>query len=204
MNLKFVASMASGLVLSLCLALPALAEMGTLRGSAGGQINVRSQPSTNAPAPSYGLPGDRVQIIEANRGADGYLWYYVEFPKSQTRGWVRGDLLITDSDRGRSVQRIAFAPGATSATVNGSIQGYETRDYLLRAQAGQQMTVNLRSNSSFTQVVVFSPKEETLFVGTNWTGTLPSSGDYKVRVLLVRAEARRNGAGSFQVAVGIR
>ena len=204
MNLKFMASMASGLVLSLCLALPALAEMGTLRGSTGSQINVRSQPSTNAPAPSYGLPGDRVQVIQATRGADGYTWYYVEFPKSKTRGWVRGDLLIVDSGNNAPVQRISFAPGATSATVNGSVQGYETRDYVLRAQAGQQMTVNLRSNSSFMQAVVFSPQGETLFVGTNWTGTLPSTGDYKVRVLLVRAEARRNGAGGFQATVGIR
>lgn len=204
MNLKFIASMASGLVLSLCLALPALAEMGTLRGSPGGQINVRSQPSTNAPAPSYGLAGDRVQVIKATRGNDGHLWYYVEFPRSKATGWVRGDLLIVDSGNSNPAQRISFAPGATSATVNGWVQGYETRDYLLKAQAGQKMTVNLRSNSSFMEAVVFSPQGETLSVGTNWTGTLPSSGDYKVRVLLVRAEARRNGTGDFRLTIGIR
>lgn len=204
MKLKLLASVTSGLVLSLCLAVPALAEMGTLRGSSGSQINIRSQPSTNAPAPSYGVPGDRVEIIRATRGTDGYTWYYVEFPQSRIKGWVRGDLLLPDSGNGNPTQRITFAPGATSATVSGSVQGYETRDYVLKAQAGQQMTVNLRSNSSFMQVAVFSPQGETLSVGTNWTGTLPSSGDYLVRVLLVRAEARRNGAGGFQLTVGVR
>lgn len=197
--------MASGLM-SLCLALPALAqvEMGTLRGTPGSQINVRSQPSTSAPAPSYGIPGDRVQILRSTRGTDGYTWHYIEFSQSKVKGWVRGDLLRLDSGNGNPAQRISFAPGASAATVNGSVRGYETRDYILNARAGQRMSVNLRSNSTFMQVAVLSPQGETLYVGTNWTGSLPSRGDYLVRVGLVRAEARRDGAGGFQLTVGIR
>ncbi len=195
--------MTGGLLLTLCLALPALAEMGTLRGTPGSQINLRSQPSTSAPAPSYGVSGDRVQIKNSTRGTDGYVWHYVEFPQSRVRGWVRGDLLLADSGNGNPAMRISFAPGATSATVNGSIRGYETRDYILNAQAGQRMTVNLDSNSSFMQLAVLNPQGDTLYVGTNWTGKLPSKGDYLVRVGLVRAEARRNGAGGFKLTVEI-
>ncbi|MEP0871495.1 SH3 domain-containing protein [Trichocoleus desertorum AS-A10] len=206
MKLRSISSMAGGLVLSLCLALPALAqaEMGTLRGTPGSQINVRSQPSTSAPAPSYGIPGDRVQILRSARGTDGYAWHYVEFSKSKVRGWVRNDLLMLDSGNGNPVQRVSFAPGTSAATVNGSVRGYETRDYLLNARAGQRMTVDLRSNTTFMQVAVLSPQGETLYVGTNWTGNLPSNGDYLVRVGLVRAEARRDGAGGFKLNIGVR
>lgn len=204
MKLKLVASVVGGLLLTLGFAFPALAEMGTLRGSPGSQINLRSQPSTSAASPSYGIPGDRVTILDETRGADGYTWYYVEFPQSRARGWIRGDLVQVDSGNNNPVQRISFAPGATSATVNGSVRGYETRDYLLNAQRNQRMTVNLRSNSTFMQFAVLNPQGETLYVGTNWTGTLPSNGDYRVRVGLVRAEARRNGAGGFNLTVGIR
>ncbi len=204
MKSKVIASIAGSVLLSLCLALPALAEMGTLRGSSGSRINVRSQPSTSASSPSYGIPGDRVNILRETRGADGYAWYYVEFPKSRVRGWVRSDLLQPDSGNNNPTQRISFAPGATSATVNGSVRGYETRDYVLRARRNQRMTVNLRSNSSFMQFAVISPAGETVYVGTNWVGTLSSNGDYSVRVGLVRAEARRNGAGGFKLTVGIQ
>jgi uncharacterized protein YraI len=206
MKLKSAPAMAGGLMLSLCLTLPVLAqtEMGTLRGNSGSRINLRSQPSTNAPAPSYGIPGDRVQILRSTRGTDGYTWHYVEFSQSKARGWVRGDLLALDSGNGNPAQRVSFVPGTSAATVNGSVRGYETRDYILNARAGQRMTVDLRSNSTFMQAAVLSPQGETLSVGTNWTGNLPSSGDYLVRVGLVRAEARRDGAGGFKLTVGVR
>jgi len=204
MKLKSIASIAGSLLLTLSLALPALAEMGTLRGSPGSRINVRSQPSTSASSPSYGLSGDRVDILRETRGADGYPWYYVEFPRSGVRGWIRGDLVQPDSGNNNPTQRISFAPGASSATVSGSVQGYQTRDYVLNARRNQRMAVNLRSNSSFMQFSVISPQGQTLYVGTNWTGVLPTSGDYLLRVGLVRAEARRNGAGGFKLTVGIR
>jgi uncharacterized protein YraI len=205
MKSKLISAMAGGLMLSLCMAVSAAAvEMGTLRGTPGSQINVRSQPSTNAPAPSYGIPGDRVQILRSTRGTDGYVWHYIEFSQSKTKGWVRGDLLMLDSGNGNPAQRVSFAPGTSATTVNGSVRGYETRDYILNARAGQRMTADLRSNSTYMQVAVLSPQGETLYVGTNWTGRLPSNGDYLVRVGLVRAEASREGAGGFQLTVGIR
>ena len=197
-------AIAGGLLLGFGLALPASAEMATLQASPGSRINVRSQPSTSAPAPSYGIPGDRVQILNTTRGTDGYTWHYVEFPQSNIRGWVRSDLLALDESQRPLVQRVSFAPGTASANVSGSVRSYETRDYLLHARARQRMTVDLHGNSNFLQVAVFNPQGETVYVGTNWTGMLPRSGDYLVRVGLVRAEARRNGIGDFSLTLGIR
>jgi len=67
----------------------------------GSQINVRSAPSLNASAPSYGLPGDRVEVIREVVGEDGYTWYYVEFNGSRARGWVRGDFVRLTGSSGQ-------------------------------------------------------------------------------------------------------
>lgn len=55
-------------------------------------INVQTTPSVNAPAPSYGVVGDRVWASET-RYAEGAQWYHVGFPARKVSGWVRGDLI---------------------------------------------------------------------------------------------------------------
>ena len=65
---------------------------GVLSSSSGGQINVRSAPSTQASSPHYGVEGDRVQVLRKIRVEDGALWYFVRFD-SGAEGWVRGDLI---------------------------------------------------------------------------------------------------------------
>jgi hypothetical protein len=65
---------------------------GMLNGQPGDRINVRTAPSLTATAPSYGLQGDVVKILDQADGRDGYVWMYVQFP-SGAQGWVRGDLV---------------------------------------------------------------------------------------------------------------
>ncbi|MEA5512221.1 SH3 domain-containing protein [Crocosphaera sp. UHCC 0190] len=62
------------------------------------RINVRSQPTINSSAPQYGLPGDKVQVIECvqdkdTRGSD-LNWCKVQFVKSKAIGWIRSDFII--------------------------------------------------------------------------------------------------------------
>lgn len=105
----------------------------------------------------------------------------------------------------RSV-RVQFAKGKSSATVSGQLAGYDTVDYLLNARAGQKMTVNVSSNSTFLTPVIIGPQEEPICpepCEVPWNGTLPVSGDYHIRVGLVRAEARRNGKANYTVTVRI-
>jgi hypothetical protein len=202
---KFFLPWLGGLLLSLMLAFPALAQMGTLRGSPGSQINVRTQPSTSAPAPSYGVPGDRVQILNSTRAPDGYTWYYVEFPQSRVRGWIRGDLVVVDSSGGGDVtQRVTFPPDSTGTSVSSTVRSYETRSYVLNARAGQEMAIFVSGDNRFLEAAVISPRGATLYVGTDWRGRLPNSGDYIVRIGLVRAEARRNGVGNFRLTLQVR
>ncbi len=184
---------------------PAWAESATLKGQAGDRINIRSQPSTGATAPHYGLPGDRVEILQRRRMDDNYTWYYVRFAQSKVEGWVRGDLLTVDSSGSRS-QRIAFATGSASAVAQGTVRGYDTQDYLLTARAGQTMNLRLTSDNSFAYFVVFKPDGSNLITtpSTTWVDKLPANGDYTVRVFLMRAEARRGGEAKFRLQVGIR
>lgn len=89
------------LLLSACLSIamiaaavvPVLAYPARLfANDSGSQINIRSGPSTNHSVAHYGYAGDYVDVID-ERVVDGYKWYFVEFPASMARGWVRGDFI---------------------------------------------------------------------------------------------------------------
>jgi Bacterial SH3 domain len=79
---------------SLLAAFPAFAEGARIYGQQpGSRVNVRSAPSTRASAPHYGLVGDYVEVLDSAIGDDGYTWFFVEFPRSGARGWIRGDYI---------------------------------------------------------------------------------------------------------------
>jgi hypothetical protein len=66
--------------------------------SANNRINVRSQPTINSSSPSYGLPGDKVKVIQCvqdkdTRGSD-LNWCKVQFVQSKAIGWIRSDFII--------------------------------------------------------------------------------------------------------------
>jgi hypothetical protein len=71
----------------------------TLKASSpNARINVRSQPTVNSSAPSYGVPGDKVRVIQCVTDQDspgsGLNWCKVQFEKSNAIGWVRSDFII--------------------------------------------------------------------------------------------------------------
>ena len=102
--------------------------------------------------------------------------------------------------------RVQFAPGRSSVSLTGQVQGYRTNDYLLRANAQQRLTIRLSSERPFTLMGVYAPNGEALCVETcqdQWTGILPQTGDYTIRVGLVRAEARRQGRVSYTLHVSL-
>ena len=69
-----------------------MAEYGVLAGKAGDRVNVRTNPSTSATSPHYGVQGDVVQLLNQKNTNDGYVWHFVQFP-SGAKGWVRSDLI---------------------------------------------------------------------------------------------------------------
>jgi hypothetical protein len=93
-------------------------------------------------------------------------------------------------------ERVTFKKGAVSTAVRGLIHGYETKDYLIRAQAHQTMTVQLRSANKYAYFIVRAPEgsQMTRIEKTDWSDILPETGDYLIRVFMMRAGARKKGS----------
>jgi hypothetical protein len=204
MKLKYGSALMTALVISLATVLPAFAETGTIQGS--GRVNIRDTPSTNSNVRHYGLGGDRVTILNQTNAPDGYRWYFVEFPNSGARGWIRGDLLrVGGTFPGNSTQRISFAPGTSAATVGGKVQGAQYRDYLVNARAGQGLYLSTVGTSSFLQLQVFAPNGSLLYTGSrNWSSALRQSGDYRIRARIVPEEQKPSTTAEYSLTVSIR
>lgn len=106
-------------------------------------------------------------------------------------------------------ERVQFARGATSAVVEGSIKGFETVDYVLGAKKGQYMNVGMATDNTGNYFNILAPGESevAMFNGSTaenqYEGTLPASGDYKVRVYLMRSAARRGEIARYRLEVAI-
>ena len=106
-------------------------------------------------------------------------------------------------------ERVQFARGASSATLHGNVHGYDTVDYVLGARGGQTLNVRLQpTNASAYFNITKQGADEALFVGStsgnSFTGRLPSSGDYVVRVYLMRNAARRDEHANYSLSIGVR
>ena len=85
-------------------------------------------------------------------------------------------------------QRITFDSGAISATVEGDVATHESDDYILAAQAGQAMTVNITSPTSNVLLTIVGADGIPLTNGnmsgaTSWQGELPATQDYTLRAI---------------------
>lgn len=102
-------------------------------------------------------------------------------------------------------ERVHFAHGANSATIESSIRGYETVDYVLGAQKGQSMNVSMATDNGANFFNILAPGEDevAMFNGSlaqnQYEGVLPASGDYKIRVYLERSAARRKEVGKYRL-----
>lgn len=106
------------------------------------------------------------------------------------------------------VEHVQFAAGTSSATIKGQLTGRSDVDYLVRAGAGQTMTVSLDSTSTANAFNLLPPgsTDVAMFVGDGVltvTRVLPSDGEYRIRVYLGRAAARRQESGAYTLHVSI-
>ena len=88
--------------------------------------------------------------------------------------------------------RVKFPPGRTTVVLKGKTTGGPSESggmdpiaYRLRARKGQQMTVHLTSARKNAVFAIYLPGMDLLETAqntTNWSGTLPKSGDYEIIV----------------------
>ena len=82
------------------------------------------------------------------------------------------------------VTRIRFARGRTTTVERGSVHRGMSHDYLLKASAGQTMTVHLVARGDVSFDVLTPGASDALAQDTkDWSGELPRSGDYRINVL---------------------
>ena len=103
--------------------------------------------------------------------------------------------------------RLRFPAGASSTAVKGTIRGYAYRDYIVRANADQTIATSVASTNRYTILTIFRPDGDNLDGAAQmgeFSGTLPVTGDYVIRVGMMRTGARRPGAVSnFTLKVSI-
>jgi hypothetical protein len=112
------------------------------------------------------------------------------------------------AETGIRTERVKFAKGATSAVIKGQVKGYGYVDYLVRAGAGQTITVSLKVSNRMNYFNVLPPgsKDVAMYAGQtgeDFKGVLPADGDYTIRVYLIRAAARRNESSRYTLTVSV-
>lgn len=102
-------------------------------------------------------------------------------------------------------ERVQFERGKISDVVENSITGYEIVDYVLNARKGQYMNVSMATDNSANYFNILAPGEDevAIFNGSmaenQYEGILLESGDYKIRVYMMRSAARRNEVANYRL-----
>jgi hypothetical protein len=105
---------------------------------------------------------------------------------------------------------IVFDDGGETAVVEGSIQGYQIIDYVLSAKRGQAMDIRLQTENTATYFNLIEPNksDEAMFIGSilgdEFQGNAEFTGNYKVRVYMMRSAARRNEKADYQLSIFVR
>ena len=103
-------------------------------------------------------------------------------------------------------QRIRFERGKSSATIHGHIAGFDAQDYVVAAKTGQQMDIRLKASNPETYFVLYSINGRATDMNEtdHYSLETTESGDYVIRVFMMRAAARRKGATSdFTLTISI-
>ena len=101
--------------------------------------------------------------------------------------------------------RVQFDSGASSKTVESSITGYETVDYMLNVKQGQSMNISMATGHGATYFNLMEPGEQYEAIyngsisGNQFEGTAAKSGDYTIRVYMMRSAARRNEKADYRL-----
>lgn len=102
-------------------------------------------------------------------------------------------------------ERIQFKPGTSSKVVEDSITGYEIIDYVLNAREGQYMNISMATNNTANYFNILMPGENevAMFNGSvsenQYEGIVPKTGDYKIRVYMMRSAARRDEIAKYRL-----
>lgn len=113
-------------------------------------------------------------------------------------------LLAAPAIAAKTTLVVKFKPGESSATVSGSIQGYDMTTYMLGAKKGQTMSIRFEPDNSSCAFNLIAPgATEAMFNGSidgvEFAGPLPADGTYSAMAYLMRNAARRSETCTFKL-----
>lgn len=93
-------------------------------------------------------------------------------------------------------KRVRFPRGANATTIAGSVIRGDRDRYLIGARAGQKMTVKISAEEQNAVFQIYQPGNSKTLAGagegqdaTDWSGSLPVTGDYTIVVGGTRGNA---------------
>jgi len=101
-------------------------------------------------------------------------------------------------------QNVVFSKGQNETTIDGTVIRGDQNIYILRANAGQTMRVEITSSENNAAFVIYQPNGKTLpnadegQDATLWEGKLPAKGTYKIEVGGTRGNAE------YSLTIGIK
>lgn len=108
---------------------------------------------------------------------------------------------------GIRTEQVKFSPGTSSAIIKGRLRGSADVDYLVRAGAGQTLTVTFKKTNAQNYFNIIPPDgSEAMFVGqdgNDFKRILPVEGEYTVRLYLMRPAARRNESSNYTLTISV-
>ena len=105
------------------------------------------------------------------------------------------------------IERVEFDPGANAITIADSIQGTESVDYVVKARAGQPLDVAMETANAAAYFNLIEPGETDVAVhigsvaGNHFAGTAEETGDYRIRVYMLRSAARREEKADYRIDI---
>jgi Bacterial SH3 domain len=129
-------------------------------------------------------------------------------PFAPAGGLLAGVLATSGLAQPIRTVRVDPAAAAGGTVIAGEIRGDESADYVVAAEAGQTISVDLLSpNASADFNVLPAGAQEAIFIGSTSGAvadlSVPETGDYVVQVYLMRNAARRDEMASYTLGIGI-
>lgn len=106
----------------------------------------------------------------------------------------------------QTVSRVRFARGTSSTSIKGRIAGYKYVDYVVGVRRGQTLSFTLTTGGS-AEAVLFTDTEQNVPDGDSvreYSDQTAYTGDYKIRVLMPRAFARRGAVSDYTLRISVR
>lgn len=138
----------------------------------------------NGPGLGYTVVGwlSSGQIAEVTGVSTDGGWWQLACPSdAATHCWVSAGSQYTEPQP--DATRFQFAPGATSGTITGSVEGPADIRYLLRAEAGQTMVVKVTDPAGGVLFHLQGMSDGQIYKHlldgeSSWQGVLPQTQDY--------------------------